>query len=89
MQKITFFFFFFFGVVISNYGQKNEAFCAELEALSQTIAELHYQAKPIDDSLSAAVFNLFLENLDEDKRLFNQEQIANFKEKDYLKFGIP
>lgn len=85
MQKITFFFFFFFGVVISNYGQKNEAFCAELEALSQTIAELHYQAKPIDDSLSAAVFNLFLENLDEDKRLFNQEQIANFKEKDYLK----
>ncbi|WP_304037997.1 carboxy terminal-processing peptidase [Mesonia mobilis] len=85
MQKITFFFFFFFGVVISNYGQKNEAFCAELEALSQTIAELHYQAKPIDDSLSAAVFKLFLENLDEDKRLFNQEQIANFKEKDYLK----
>jgi len=85
MQKITFFFFFFFGVVISNYGQKNEAFCAELEALSQTIAELHYQAKPIDDSLSAAVFKLFLENLDEDKRLFNQEQIAKFKEKDYLK----
>lgn len=85
MQKITFFFFFFFGVIISIYGQKNEAFCAELEALSQTIAELHYQAKPIDDSLSAAVFNLFLENLDEDKRLFNQEQIAKFKEKDYLK----
>jgi carboxyl-terminal processing protease len=85
MQKITFFFFFFFGVVISNYGQKNEAFCAELEALSQTVAELHYQARPIDDSLSAAVFNLFLENLDEDKRLFNQEQIAKFKEKDYLK----
>ena len=55
-----------------------------MEALSLLVDELHYQAKPIDDSLSTAVFHLFLENLDENKRLFNQEQVNKFKEQDYL-----
>ncbi|MAN27167.1 MULTISPECIES: carboxy terminal-processing peptidase [Mesonia] len=84
MLKNILFFFFVFVFSFSNYGQKNEAFCKEMEALSLLVDELHYQAKPIDDSLSTAVFHLFLENLDENKRLFNQEQVNKFKEQDYL-----
>ena len=33
-----------------------------MEALSLLVDELHYQAKPIDDSLSTAVFHLFLDH---------------------------
>jgi len=66
-------------------GQNNPQFCKELNALHQVIEQLHYQSKPLSDSLSTSVFNLFVENLDESKRLFTQTQIENFKKTDYLK----
>jgi carboxyl-terminal processing protease len=65
-------------------GQNNPQFCKELNALHQVIEQLHYQSKPLNDSLSTSVFNLFVENLDENKRLFTQTQIENFKKADYL-----
>jgi len=65
-------------------GQNYPQFCKELNALTQVVNSFHYQYKPLNDSLSTSVFNLFVDKLDENKRLFTQVQIDDFKKVDYL-----
>lgn len=53
--------------------------CDKLSKLNKIIQELHYKPKPIDDSLSVFVFDNFLKELDQDKRLFTSIEIDNLK----------
>lgn len=62
-----------------SYAQDNADFCHQLSALNQRIQQYHYNPKPINDSLSKNVFNLFLERLDENKRFFHKSDMALFE----------
>lgn len=61
------------------HAQQDINFCDRLNALDQRIQQFHYQPKPLNDSLSKGVFNLFLNRLDENKRFFHQADIHKFK----------
>jgi carboxyl-terminal processing protease len=58
------------------YAQNDVNPCEKLSKLSTIIKELHYQSKPIDDSMSKYVFDAFLNELDEDNRLFTAVESA-------------
>ena len=66
-------------VSIFSYSQDKEQFCHQVTALENAIKINHYQPKIVDDSLSTHVFDLFLNSLDEDKRLFNQSDVTQFE----------
>ncbi|MEO5788137.1 S41 family peptidase [Gelidibacter sp.] len=70
-------------VVSWTYGQKDPVFCDQLNALHQRIQQHHFRPKPLNDSLSKGVFNLFLERLDEGKRFFHEADIQLFKTDEY------
>lgn len=59
-------------------GQSEDQFCDQLQALKSTVLEHHYAPKAVDDKLSSEVFELFLKNLDPDKRFFYQSDIDAF-----------
>ncbi|QNJ98847.1 carboxy terminal-processing peptidase [Constantimarinum furrinae] len=62
------------------YAQDDAIFCEQVSALSTLIEKEHYRPKPIDDSLSVAVQELFLLALDEDKWLFTTSDIEEFND---------
>jgi carboxyl-terminal processing protease len=66
-------------VSIFSYSQDKEQFCYQVTALKIAIETNHYQPKIINDSLSTHVFDLFLNSLDEDKRLFTKSDITQFE----------
>ena len=68
---------FLFSCFVSN-AQHADQFCEQLQALSVTVAQHHYQPKAIDDKLSSELFDLFLNNLDENKRFFIESDINAF-----------
>ena len=47
------------------------------------VNETHYQPKSLNDSLSKGVFDLFLNEIDDNKRFFTQDDINKFKEDEY------
>src|SRR5690606_186182 len=51
--------------------------------LQELLQQVHYNPKPINDSLSKGVFKLFIEGLDTDQRFFTQSDIAFFKTDEY------
>ncbi|MCH9660016.1 MAG: carboxy terminal-processing peptidase [Bacteroidetes bacterium] len=51
--------------------------------MSRLIATQHYNPKPVDDSLSKSVYELFTKGLDGNKWLFVKEDIALFKKDEY------
>jgi carboxyl-terminal processing protease len=65
------------------YAQENSLFCEQVSALKTLIEKEHYRPKPIDDSLSVAVQDLFLLALDADKWLFTTADIAEFHKERY------
>ncbi|MGJ8593812.1 MAG: S41 family peptidase [Aquaticitalea sp.] len=65
-------------VIIS--AQNDASFCKQLTAIQDLITNTHYSPKPVNDSLSKGVFDLFLEQLDGNKRFFLQSDIDTFKE---------
>ncbi len=66
-------------VSIFGYSQDKEIFCDQIIALKSTIKTNHYLPKIVDDSLSTHVFDLFLNSLDEDKRLFTKSDVTLFE----------
>ncbi len=74
-----------FSLSANTYAQSNPPFCDQMAALKSLIESQHFNPKPLDDSLSVGVYKLFIKRLDEDKVLFNDADIAIFKE-DALKF---
>lgn len=53
--------------------QNNEKACNIFSKISSTLQTKHFKPKPIDDSLSVYVFNTVMENLDDSRILFLQE----------------
>lgn len=78
LKHFTILLFYLF-VSILGYGQSSDLFCDQVMNLQQLVQNNHYQPKTVNDSLSANVFDLFLEGLDENKRLFTQNDIKNFE----------
>jgi carboxyl-terminal processing protease len=54
--------------------QTNENTCALLDKIDNLIRREHFRPKPIDDSLSAYVFDAFVDTIDEDHILFTKDQ---------------
>ncbi|MFT7051590.1 MAG: carboxyl-terminal processing protease [Psychroserpens sp.] len=79
MLKSSYFVLLLSLVSFFGYGQNNGLFCDQIIALKRTIKINHYQPKVVDDSLSTHVFDLFLNSLDEDKRLFTKSDVAQFE----------
>ena len=71
--------FVFIGCACIAQSQEQPDFCKQLQAIKTLVQKEHYKPKPIDDSLSVGVYKLFLEQLDENKRFFTQEDIDTFE----------
>lgn len=84
MQQPLFIAFFVVAYTCA-YAQGNAKFCAQTQALERIVSKEHITPKPLNDSLSTAVFELFLQQLDPDRRLFLKSDISNF-EQDKFKF---
>ena len=63
--------------------QEQAVFCKQLQAIKTLVQKEHFNPKPVNDSLSAGMFELFLDQLDSSKRFFTQDDI-NLFEKDRL-----
>ncbi|WP_040278036.1 carboxy terminal-processing peptidase [Psychroserpens damuponensis] len=72
-------FLLFTFITVFGYSQETDVFCQQVKALTTVIEQNHYQPKIINDSLSTHVFELFLDNLDEDKRLLTQSDVTLFE----------
>ncbi|WP_435412510.1 S41 family peptidase [Psychroserpens mesophilus] len=59
--------------------QEQTEFCNQLQAIKALVNNEHFKPKPIDDSLSVGVYKLFLEQLDDSKRFFTQDDIDLFE----------
>ncbi|MBU2940128.1 carboxy terminal-processing peptidase [Lacinutrix sp. C3R15] len=58
---------------------QDNVFCNQLTTIDSLIKVAHYKPKATNDSLSKHVFNLFLKQLDADKRYYTKKDIATFK----------
>ena len=65
------------------FGQTEKNPCETLSKINAMIQEQHYRPKPIDDSLSVYVFKTFLNQLDEENRLFLEPEINVLKKHQY------
>ncbi len=79
-QLLVFVLCIYFG---SNQAQNDPLFCKQTAAIQRLISKSHYSPKPVNDSLSKGVFELFLNQLDENKRYFYQSDIDAFKVDEY------
>lgn len=75
-----------------SFGQTDNNPCETLSRINLLIQEQHYRPKAVDDSLSVYVFETFLEQLDDDNRLFTDIEINNLKKHklkidDYIREG--
>ena len=61
------------------FSQSEKKFCETLAQVNKLILENHFKPKSINDSLSAYVFETFLENLDSNNSLFLASDINELK----------
>lgn len=61
------------------FSQSKNKFCETLAQVNKLILENHFKPKSINDSLSAYVFETFLENLDSNNSLFLASDINELK----------
>lgn len=61
------------------FSQTSDLFCDQVMALQQVVTTNHYKPKTVNDSLSSNVFDLFIDSLDENKRLLTQTDMAIFE----------
>ncbi|MFD2916083.1 carboxy terminal-processing peptidase [Psychroserpens luteus] len=66
-------------ISVFGYSQNEDLFCDQVKALKKVIEVNHYLPKTVDDSLSTHVFDLFLNNLDENKRLLTKSDVTSFE----------
>ncbi|MHA3787138.1 S41 family peptidase [Flavobacterium hauense] len=69
--------------------QKHDKACTTFSKINDVLQSRHYKPKPVDDSLSVYVFNTVMEQLDESKTLFLQQEydklaVHKFKIDDYV-----
>lgn len=77
------FIFFFFICSNASIWSQEPSFCEKLSKLRDVVATYHFHSKPINDSLSVHVYDLFLETINIKKQLFTQREMDLF-EKDRL-----
>ncbi|TDD97064.1 carboxy terminal-processing peptidase [Flavobacterium cellulosilyticum] len=65
---------FLFLTTYSLFGQNSAKTCEILTNITTLIQKEHYQPKPIDDSLSVYVFDMFLDDLDSNRNLFTKKE---------------
>lgn len=71
MKKILAFAFLFSCTL---QAQNNEKACRTFSKINDVLQQRHYKPKPVDDSLSVYVFNTVMEELDDNKSLFLQQE---------------
>ncbi|MFN2260650.1 MAG: S41 family peptidase [Psychroflexus sp.] len=79
MKKICFILSFF---TFSLYAQ-NDEFCRQVFQLNDLVQAMHYQPKPVDDSLSIEVFKMFVDNIDPDDYLLHESDSEIFSKDRY------
>jgi carboxyl-terminal processing protease len=65
------------------FAQNNTNPCETLLKINSLIQNYHYKPKAVDDSLSVYVFNTFLNNLDEEHRLFIELEVTELQKYRY------
>lgn len=75
MKKFSFLVLFPFII----FAQAEKSPCITWTNLNTIIQKQHYKPKPVNDSLSVFVFSTFIDNLDEDHRIFTEEEISKLK----------
>jgi carboxyl-terminal processing protease len=60
-------------------GQNSAKTCEILLKINALIQNEHYQPKPVDDSLSAYVFDTFIDGLDGNRNLFTKTEYENLR----------
>ena len=63
--------------------QVNPDFCEQINALNSIIKNEHIDPKPVNDSLSKGVYDLFLLSLDSEKMFFTTSDIQEFNKDQY------
>jgi len=59
--------------------QEQQKFCNQLQAIKTLVQKEHFKPKFLNDSLSVGVYQLFLKQLDNNKRFFTQKDIDLFE----------
>ena len=72
--------------------QNNVKACSTFSKINDVLQKRHFKPKPVDDSLSVYVFNTVMEELDENKTLFLQQEynklaVHKYKIDDYVLAG--
>lgn len=62
------------------FGQGSAGTCQTLAALNKLLQREHYRPKPVDDSLSAYVFDKFIDYMDENHTIFLQYEYDALKQ---------
>lgn len=78
MRKITCFIIFLLITTISA-GKKEISTAQKASTIIKTIQKYHYKPRPVDDSLSSIVFDLFIESLDPYGCFFSKEVIERLE----------
>ena len=65
LKKLTLIAFSF--IISLTTAQEDAVFCKQINAINQRLQQFHFRPKPLNDSLSKAVFKLFLGRLDKNK----------------------
>lgn len=78
MRKITFVFLFF---TFSLFAQNSDTSCDILFKINKLLQKEHYSPKPVNDSLSAYVFDQLLLNLDPSRNIFLKSQADSLSNK--------
>ncbi len=68
------FFVLAFLISCAMQAQKHDKACTTFSKINDVLQTRHYKPKPVDDSLSVYVFNTVMEELDETKTLFLQQE---------------
>ncbi|WP_298342547.1 carboxy terminal-processing peptidase [uncultured Algibacter sp.] len=77
------YFLLFFSIFSFNALSQNDIFCDQLYGVITLVKKSHFSPKPINDSLSKEVHNLFIKSLDKNKRLFTHSDIEFFSNDKY------
>lgn len=78
-MKTTLLACFLFIVSHNSQSQTKPDFCEQLTTLQKMVETSHYKPKPLNDSLSKGVYDLFINSLDDNKTIFTNDDEALFK----------
>jgi carboxyl-terminal processing protease len=66
-------------ICYSSQSQTQPDFCEQLTTLNKMVETSHYKPKPLNDSLSKGVYDLFISSLDDNKTIFTNDDETLFK----------